>query len=266
MIDNDLTKNIVNISFNELNSREIYELFYQRQKYNRNCFIDSFLIFLIKKKVQEVNIFIKKNLFIVKFIKSNIYNNFIKINFIYRKDFLPRDCIIISKRFLNNESTLFRYKKKYFVKNFFWPRLNFVSTNLDHGKYIERTIFSITKQNYQNYKIFVVDSVSKDNSHLILNNLKKKYHLNIFIRKDKNAFDGLNFFFKRKKIPSKEFVGVLAITDVMFEHSLYNIGFEILKNDNCVGIGGGCAHINKYEYKFNSKFYKSKFKVQFKII
>jgi len=258
MINNDLTKGIVNISFNELNDIQINKLFNQRQKYNKNSFFDSLLIFLINKKIQEVNIFVKKNSYILKFIKSNIYKDFIKLNFIFKKK-LPKNCLLITKKFFNNKDYIYKYKKEYFIKNFFWPRLNIVTTNLNHGKYIKRTIFSITKQNYPNYKIFIIDSDSTDKSHSILNQLKKIYYLKIFIRKDEDIFEGLNFFFNKTKIPTNEFLGLLPNTDIFFENSLFNIGLEILKNHNCVGIGGSAKPVKKYDHNYNLKFSKKKF-------
>lgn len=45
-----------------------------------------------------------------------------------------------------------------------FPLVSFVVTSFNYGKYIEKTLESITSQTYENYEIIIVDDASDDNS------------------------------------------------------------------------------------------------------
>lgn len=258
MIKNNSNNNKVNFNFYNISNKEIIGLLKEKSK-NNNNFFDSLLIFLIKKKIKKINIYSRYISHLENFFEDNYYKHLVKITLNFSKKNLPKDCINVTNSFINNKSTIFNLNKYFFLKNFFWPKLNIVVPNLNHAKYIKRTIFSITDQNYPNYKIFFIDGNSNDNSHSVIKNLKKKFNIELLIRKDEDVFEGLNFFFRKRLIPQNEFVGILSNTDVFLNYSLLNIGAEILKNSNCAAIGAAGKFISDTAYKPNFKNKKNFF-------
>jgi glycosyltransferase involved in cell wall biosynthesis len=71
------------------------------------------------------------------------------------------------------------------------PRVSIVTPSYNQGKYIERTILSVLKQDYQNIQYIVLDSRSTDQTHRILNRYRKQIDI-VIEEKDNGQSDAIN--------------------------------------------------------------------------
>ena len=74
------------------------------------------------------------------------------------------------------------------------PKISIVTPSFNQGQYIEDTIQSVLKQNYENYEHIIIDGKSTDNTIAILN---KYPHLVWVSEPDQGQSDALNKGFKK---------------------------------------------------------------------
>jgi glycosyltransferase involved in cell wall biosynthesis len=71
------------------------------------------------------------------------------------------------------------------------PKVTIVTPSYNQGSFIERTILSVLKQDYPNLQYIVLDSLSKDNTHKILDRYRSQIDL-VVEAKDKGQADAIN--------------------------------------------------------------------------
>ncbi|MBS1954409.1 MAG: glycosyltransferase [Cyanobacteria bacterium SZAS-4] len=71
------------------------------------------------------------------------------------------------------------------------PRVTIVTPSYNQGKFIERTILSVLKQDYTNIQYIVLDSLSTDETHSILDRYRSKISI-VVEAKDKGQADAIN--------------------------------------------------------------------------
>lgn len=71
------------------------------------------------------------------------------------------------------------------------PRVTIVTPSYNQGSFIERTILSVLKQDYPNIQYIVLDALSKDNTHEILERYRSKISV-VVEAKDKGQADAIN--------------------------------------------------------------------------
>ena len=76
------------------------------------------------------------------------------------------------------------------------PRVSIITPSYNQGKYIERTILSVLKQDYPNIQYLVFDAQSNDQTHRILNQYRKDIDV-IVEEKDNGQSDAINKGFAR---------------------------------------------------------------------
>ena len=105
------------------------------------------------------------------------------------------------------------------------PLITIITVVLNNEKYLEESILSLHKQNYDNYEHIIVDGGSKDNSLDII----KKYENKIDYwcsENDKGIYDAFN---KGMKLASGEYIGFLNSDDVYTENALELLNKYIIK-------------------------------------
>lgn len=71
------------------------------------------------------------------------------------------------------------------------PKVTIVTPSYNQGRFIERTILSVLKQDYPNLQYIVLDSLSKDETHKILNRYRAQIDV-VIEAKDKGQADAIN--------------------------------------------------------------------------
>ena len=73
------------------------------------------------------------------------------------------------------------------------PEITIYITNKNYGKFLNKSINSALKQNFQNFEIIIIDDGSTDNSKKIIEKFRKKKNIRIFYRKSKGLLNNINF-------------------------------------------------------------------------
>ena len=143
------------------------------------------------------------------------------------------------------------------------PKISIVTPSFNQGQYIEDTIQSVLKQNYENYEHIIIDGKSTDNTIAILN---KYPHLVWVSEPDQGQSDALNKGFKKA---TSEWVIWLNADDILLPGSIKKYADSITKNPIADVIHGhmqffmdGTSTIAKRQY-FNNF---SRLKIIFKVV
>ena len=67
------------------------------------------------------------------------------------------------------------------------PDVDIILPNYNNGKYLKETINSIIAQTYQNWKLFIIDDNSQDNSKEIIGNYKNEKNNIVYLSKNKGV-------------------------------------------------------------------------------
>lgn len=137
------------------------------------------------------------------------------------------------------------------------PKISVVIPCYNSEKYIEKTLYSVFRQNYPNLEVIVQDGGSKDKTLLILYRFKKKYPktLDIYSEKDKGQLDAINKGFKKA---SGDILTYINSDDIYTRNCFKTVSEKFLENRrSCWFAGEGIVidSTGKEIYSFAS-FYK----------
>jgi teichuronic acid biosynthesis glycosyltransferase TuaG len=109
--------------------------------------------------------------------------------------------------------------KKYLSKK--KPSVDIIMPNYNKGLFLSEAINSVIKQSYHNWKLFVIDDASQDNSKIILKKYKKKYKKikPIYLKKRKSAAFVRNLGIKLSKA---HYIAFLDSDDYWAKNKLSN--------------------------------------------
>ena len=117
-------------------------------------------------------------------------------------------------------------KKNYLKKN---PFIDIIMPNFNKGKYLNKAINSVLNQSYKNWKLYIIDDFSNDNSSDILKKIKKMKKINIFqLKKNKGPSYCRNLGIKFSK---SKYIAFLDSDDIWFKDKLKLQLSYMIKND-----------------------------------
>ena len=101
--------------------------------------------------------------------------------------------------------------------------------NFNKGKYLNKAINSVLNQSYKNWKLYIIDDFSNDNSSDILKKIKKMKKINIFqLKKNKGPSYCRNLGIKFSK---SKYIAFLDSDDIWFKDKLKLQLSYMIKND-----------------------------------
>ena len=107
--------------------------------------------------------------------------------------------------------------------------VDIIMPNYNKGKYIKESIKSVINQSYKNWKLFIIDDSSNDNSRDIIKNFKKKKNIKIFfLKKNRGPSYCRNYGIKRSK---SKFIAFLDSDDYWIKNKLKSQINFMLKNN-----------------------------------
>ncbi len=107
--------------------------------------------------------------------------------------------------------------------------VDIIMPNYNKGKYIKESIKSVIKQSYKNWKLFIIDDSSNDNSRDIIKNFKKKKNIKIFfLKKNRGPSYCRNYGLKKSK---SRFIAFLDSDDYWIKNKLKSQINFMLKNN-----------------------------------
>ncbi len=121
-----------------------------------------------------------------------------------------------------------------------WPKISIITPSFNQGKYIERTIKSVLKQNYPNLEYIVMDGGSIDNTLRILKKYSKK--LKYISENDKGQTDAIN---KGLKMSTGEIIAYLNSDDTYEPDALKKIAIFFINNPKAKFVYGKGRHIGE---------------------
>lgn len=123
-------------------------------------------------------------------------------------------------------------------------RVSIIIPSFNKGEFIEETIVSVLEQSYQNIEIIVIDGISTDDTHSILN--KYRHALSqCVIEPDNGQSDAIN---KGIKLATGEFVGWLNADDLLYPGAIKAIVDGFAANPGFGVIYGSGAKIDIQGY------------------
>jgi len=117
--------------------------------------------------------------------------------------------------------------------------------NFNKGKYLVKAIKSVLNQSFRNWKLYIIDDASNDDSVKILKRFKKNKKINIFFLKKRNG-PGYCRNIGIKKSRSK-FISFLDSDDYWHKHKLKNQLEEMIKKKFKM------VYSDYYSFKNNNK-------------
>ena len=119
------------------------------------------------------------------------------------------------------------------------PRVSIITTSLNYGKFIEKTILSVKNQDYSNLEHIVMDGASTDNTLEIL----RKYNQTLVWRSepDNGLYDGYNRGFK---LSTGEIIGWLNADDIYQPGAIRYAADYLERHPEVVMIYGECDSID----------------------
>ena len=95
-------------------------------------------------------------------------------------------------------------------------KITIITPVLNAEKTLQKTIDSVLDQNFENLEYIIVDGISTDGTHDIIE-LNKKYLSKVIIAKDKNLYDAMN---KGIKSAQGELIGIINADDYYNDEAL----------------------------------------------
>ncbi len=126
------------------------------------------------------------------------------------------------------------------------PEITIYITNKNYGKYLNKSINSALKQNFQNFEIIIIDDGSTDNSKKIIEKFRKKKNIRIFYRKSKGLLNNINFAIRASRA---NFILRLDADDYLDSNALTVLHKKISENKEIAMV-----YPDYYEVDINGKF------------
>ncbi len=107
------------------------------------------------------------------------------------------------------------------------PEITIYITNKNYGKYINQSIKSALKQNFDNFEIIIIDDGSSDNSKKIIEKYRTKKNIRIFYRKSKGLLNNINFAIRASRA---KYILRLDADDYLDPNALTVLHKKIIEN------------------------------------
>lgn len=98
----------------------------------------------------------------------------------------------------------------------------------NHEKFVEKAILSVLNQSYNNIELIVLNDGSKDNSDLIIRNLKKIYDFTYISQSNQGLVKSLNYL---KTLAKGEYLSIIASDDFIDKHKISKL-VDYMENNN----------------------------------
>ena len=108
-------------------------------------------------------------------------------------------------------------------------KIDIILPNYNSSKFISKTIKSILRQTYKNWKLIIVDDFSNEETKNILKKISKKKNIKVFyLNKNRGAGFCRNFAIKKSNSPYLAFID----SDDMWEKDKLKKQINFMKNNN----------------------------------
>ena len=141
------------------------------------------------------------------------------------------------------------------------PKITIVTPVYNCVEYIEETIKSVLKQNYNNIEYIVVDGGSNDGTQMILKKYSKKINF-IIQEKDSGMYHALS---KGFKIAKGKYLAWINADDLYFHNSISK-AIKIMEKNNYDWIVGRNGTLSKTKIKLRPLYYYPNFIIKNKLI
>ena len=136
-----------------------------------------------------------------------------------------------------------------FQDNKIMPEITIYITNKNYGKYINQSIKSALKQNFDNFEIIIIDDGSSDNSKKIIEKYRTKKNIRIFYRKSKGLLNNINFAIRASRA---KYILRLDADDYLDPNALTVLHKKIIENREIAMV-----YSDYYEIDSKGNFFKS---------
>lgn len=121
-----------------------------------------------------------------------------------------------------------------------FPRISVITPSFNQGWFIERTIKSVSEQNYPNLEYIVIDGGSTDKTLEILKKYEKK--LTWVSEPDKGQTDAIN---KGIRMATGDIIAYLNSDDMYEEGALHTVARFFLNNPSVMWLTGRCRIVDE---------------------
>jgi len=143
-------------------------------------------------------------------------------------------------------------KKHKFVE----PKISFIITNFNYGRFLSQAIDSVINQNHQNIELIIVDDCSTDNSKQIIQEYQQKIPSLIFIQNEKNLGQLGSIAKGYSRITGTYFV-LLDADDILDSHFAERLLFTHQYSSICMLVSSDIRFINENNELIHSACYSS---------
>jgi glycosyltransferase involved in cell wall biosynthesis len=128
------------------------------------------------------------------------------------------------------------------------PKISVITPSFNQGKYLERTILSVIRQNYPSYELIIVDGGSTDETAGILTKYKEQIHTCIR-EPDKGQSQAIN---KGLKIANGELLAFQNSDDIYLDGAFHKIARAFSAHPNCGVFSGNIKLIDESDRVLNT--------------